>query len=113
MAASGMPRGRIPLLGLSMVALSLLLGVSGARAQSDTATKHQPSSSTKGVGTRALGAYPKDTQARMTAWYKDCRKGWDAKTHMSKKDYDRTCRRMAEERIKFLKDDEKARTRSK
>jgi len=52
-------------------------------------------------------------QARMKAWYEDCRKGWDAKTHMSKKDYDHTCRRMAQERIKFLKDEEeKTRTRS-
>src|SRR5262249_37736258 len=40
--------------------------------------------STQGVGTRALGATPKDMHARMHAWYEDCRKGWDAKTHMSK-----------------------------
>jgi hypothetical protein len=99
--------------GLTMVAFSLLLSINGASAQTDMATKHQPSASTKGVGTRALGASPKDMHARMNAWYEDCRKGWDAKTHMSKKNYDRTCRRMAEERIKFLKDDEKTRTRSK
>jgi hypothetical protein len=47
---------------------------------------------------------------RMNAWYEDCRKGWDAKTHMSKKEYNRTCRRMAQERIKFLSD-EKAKPR--
>ena len=38
----------------------------------------------------------------MHAWYEDCRKGWDAKTHMSRRDYDRTCRRMAHERSKYL-----------
>ena len=110
MVAFGMTRESIPGRGLTLIALSLLLSVTGASAQSDVAAKREPSSSTKGVGTRALGANPKD--ARMNAWYEDCRKGWDAKTHMSKKDYDRTCRRMAHERIKFLKDQEKTRTRS-
>jgi len=113
MVAFGVTRESIPRRGLTLVALSLLLSVTGASAQSDMAAKRQPSSSTKGVGTRALGANPKDMQARMKAWYEDCRKGWDAKTHMSKKDYDHTCRRMAQERIKFLKDEEeKTRTRS-
>ena len=109
MVAFGMTRQSIPRRGLTLIAVSLLLGVTGASAQSDMAAKRQPSSS-KGVGTRALGANPKD--ARMHAWYEDCRKGWDAKTHMSKKDYDRTCRRMAQERIKFLKGEEMTRARS-
>jgi hypothetical protein len=52
-------------------------------------------------------------RAQMGAWYEDCRKGWDAKTHMSKKDYERTCQRMAHERIKFLHDDAKSRSRAK
>ena len=110
MFASGSPRSRLPLRGLAMVSFSLLLTVTGASAQSDVATKRQPSASSKGVGTRALGAHPKDMRTRMNAWYEDCRKGWDAKTHMSKKDYDRTCRRMAHERIKFLTE-EKAKPR--
>ena len=110
MFASGPPRSRLPLRGLAMVAFSLLLTVTGANAQSDVTAKRQPSASSKGVGTRALGAYPKDMRTRMNAWYEDCRKGWDAKTHMSKKEYNRTCRRMAQERIKFLTD-EKAKPR--
>ena len=56
------------------------------------------------VGSRALGQYPRDMRdpedmrAHTPAWYEDCSKGWDAKTHMSK-NYERTCRRMAHERI--------------
>ena len=97
----------------SVFALSLLLSCGGASAQSDLQSKPSPPSSSKGVGTRALGQYPNDMRAHMQAWYEDCRKGWDAKTHMSKKDYERTCRRMAHERIKFLSEDAKSRTRTK
>jgi hypothetical protein len=98
---------------LSTMAFSLLLTVTSAKAQSDVQAKHQPSPPSKGVGTRALGQYPKEMHARMNAWYEDCRKHWDAETHMSKRDYESTCRRMAHQRIKFLIDKEKAGTRSK
>jgi hypothetical protein len=97
---------------LIVVAFALLFTVTVANAQSDGPAKQQ-SSSSKGVGTMALGQYPKDMKARMNTWYEDCRKGWDAKTHMSKKEYDRTCRRMAQERVKYLHDEERARTRAK
>ncbi len=36
------------------------------------------------------------------AWFKDCVKDWDSATHMSKQDYARTCRRVVQNRIKFL-----------
>jgi hypothetical protein len=36
------------------------------------------------------------------AWYKDCLKDWDSATHMSKKDYARTCRRVVDSRVKAL-----------
>ena len=42
----------------------------------------------------------------MDAWYKDCRSSWEATTHMSKRDYERTCQRMARERIKYLSEEE-------
>jgi hypothetical protein len=38
------------------------------------------------------------------AWFKDCVKDWDSATHMSKQDYARTCRRVVQNRIKFLID---------
>ena len=97
----------------SAFVLSLLLCCDGANAQSEPSAKQPPSSSTKGVGSRSLGQSPKDLRSHMQAWYEDCRKGWDAKTHMSKKDYERTCRRMAHERIKFLNEDAKGRAHAK
>lgn len=93
----------------TLFALALLCLCSGANAQTHTQSKHPDSASSKGVGSRALG---QDVRAQMHTWYEDCRKGWDAKTHMSKKDYERTCRRMAHERVKYLNDEaKKARAR--
>ena len=46
----------------------------------------------------------KDIHAQTQAWFKDCKQGWDAATHMSRRDYERTCLRMAQERIKFMRD---------
>ena len=46
----------------------------------------------------------KDIHAQTEAWFKDCKQGWDAGTHMSRRDYERTCLRMAQERIKFMRD---------
>ena len=92
----------------SVCAFALLLTWNGASAQSDAQSK-RPS---KGVGTRAIGQNDQDLRARMDAWYKDCRSSWEATTHMSKKDYERTCQRMARERIKYLSDEEKTRKRA-
>jgi hypothetical protein len=111
MSASEFTRGGIIMGGLIVVAFALLFAVTVANAQSDGPAKRQ--SSSKGVGTRALGQYPQDLKARMNTWYEDCRKGWDSKTHMSKKEYERTCRRMAQERVKYLNDEERGRTRAK
>ena len=36
-------------------------------------------------GPAALGQYAKDMHAHLQAWYEACRKGWDAKTHVSKR----------------------------
>jgi hypothetical protein len=93
-------------------ALSLLVVGGMAYAQSDAKLKGGTPST--GVGTRALGKeIPQDLRARMDQWYEDCRKSWDAQTRMTKKDYERTCRRMAQERVKFLYDQEKGKIRLK
>jgi hypothetical protein len=75
MSGSEMTRGAIPMRELIVVAFALLFTVTVANAQSDGPAKRQ-SSSSKGVGTRALGQYPKDMKARMQT------------THMTKKDYE-------------------------
>jgi hypothetical protein len=90
-------------------ALLLLLSSSATYAQS----KHPASSSSKGVGTRALGQYDEYLHARITTWYDDCLKGWNATSHMSERNYERTCLQMARERVKFLDDEAKGRMRAK
>ena len=35
---------------------------------------------------------------------KECMKQWDRTTHMTKKEWETTCRRVAKERIKYLRD---------
>jgi hypothetical protein len=50
----------------------------------------------------------KDIRARTDTWFKDCKQGWDAGTHMTRRDYERTCLRMAQERVKFMRDWEKS-----
>jgi hypothetical protein len=39
---------------------------------------------------------------RARAWHTQCMQDWDAATHMTKKEWERTCRRVTLERSKFL-----------
>ena len=96
----------------SACALALLLTCVGASAQSDTQSRRPHTSPSKGVGASVIGRYEDYLHARVTAWYEDCRKGWNAKSHLSERDYERTCLQMARERIKFL-DDEAKRMRTR
>ncbi len=93
-------------------ALLLLLSSGAANAQSGAQSKHPPSPS-EGVGSRALGQYDEYLHARITTWYEDCRKGWNATSHMSERDYERTCLLMARERVKFLDNEAKRMMRAK
>lgn len=92
-------------------ALLLLLSSGAANAQSNTQSEDPPSSSSNDGGARAPGKYDDYLHARITTWYDDCLKGWNAASHMSESDYARTCLQMARERIKFLEDE--ARMRAK
>ncbi|HEX2337512.1 MAG TPA: hypothetical protein VHI72_13640 [Hyphomicrobiaceae bacterium] len=89
----------------SVSALSLLLTCSGAQAQSTGQAESAASQSPKPAPERQEPA--KDISVRTEAWFKDCKQGWDAATHMTKRDYERTCLRMARERMKFMRDWEK------
>jgi len=79
---------------LSLFALIVPLALHGANAQS-----------------AAQGERPKeqvpDVRAQTDTWFKDCKQGWDAGTHMTRRDYERTCLRMAQERVKFMREWEK------
>ena len=87
--------------------LLLLLSLDASNAQSDAQSEHSPSSSSKGVGTRALDQHDEYLHARITTWYEDCRKGWNATSHMSESDYEHTCLQVARERFKFFDDEDK------
>jgi invasion protein IalB len=79
---------------LSLAALIVGLALHGAYAQS--------------VAQRESSNEPaKDLRAQADSWFKDCKQGWDAATHMTRRDYERTCLRMAQERVKFMRDWEK------
>jgi hypothetical protein len=92
-------------------ALSLVLACSGAQAQSTGQAESAASGSPKPAPQRQEPA--KDIRVRTEAWFKDCKQGWDAATHMTKSDYERTCLRMARERMKFMRDWEKPGDRAK
>jgi hypothetical protein len=78
----------------SLTALIVGLALQGAYAQS-VAQGERPKEPVK------------DLRAQTDTWFKDCKQGWDAGTHMSRRDYERTCLRMAQERVKFMRDWEK------
>jgi invasion protein IalB len=78
----------------SLAALCVGLAFHGACAQS-VAQRESPKEPSK------------DIRAQADSWFKACKEGWDAATHMTRRDYERTCLRMAQERVKFMRDWEK------
>ena len=43
-----------------------------------------------------------DVKQRVADWLKTCLTDWDRETHMTKREWDRTCKRVAAERERFL-----------
>ena len=62
------------------------------------AKKPQPPLADSGLATMSPAEIRKisDTQ------FKQCLEDWDAATHMTKKEWERTCRRVVDARVKFL-----------
>jgi len=75
----------------------------GQSSQSPPASENASAAVPKPVAKEPV----KNIRDETDAWFKDCKLGWDAGTHMSKRDYERTCLRMAQERVKFMRDWEK------
>ena len=50
---------------------------------------------------------PEQRRKRGAAWFNECLKDWDAATHMTKKDWQRVCRRVSVERVKLTKEEKK------
>jgi hypothetical protein len=72
--------------------LPLILAASAAFAQSGT-----PPAAT---GKASSETWLAEEQSR----FAQCIRDWDAKTHMTKRQWERTCRRVTDERIKYLRD---------
>src|SRR5262245_46139455 len=45
---------------------------------------------------------PEHIKERGRAWFQKCMQDWDTATHMTKVEWERTCRRVAAERTRFL-----------
>jgi hypothetical protein len=45
-----------------------------------------------------------EIREKSDTYYKQCINDWDAATHMTKKEWQRTCRRITDERTKFMVD---------
>lgn len=93
---------------LRVCSFSLVAAYGVAYAQSDA----KPESATSPPKVSAPTAVPKsgrvdaddEIRARGKAWFTQCMQDWDSTTHMTKKDWERTCRRVTLERTKFLID---------
>jgi hypothetical protein len=86
---------------LGICRLSAVIACGAAYAQSDG----QSSAASVAAARATLpnsGEKPEQSQARGRAWFARCMQDWDAGTHMTKQDWERTCRRLAQERTKFV-----------
>jgi len=87
---------------LICAALALSFGVENAALAQSSAPPGKQELSAPGGGqkTRRSGAAADDVQAR----FKECMEHWDAKTHMTKQEWRRTCQRVTDERGKYRRE---------
>ena len=45
-----------------------------------------------------------EIQAQAIEWHAQCLRDWDRQTHMTKKEWLRTCQRLVDNRVQWLKD---------
>jgi hypothetical protein len=88
---------------LGILSVSLILAPAALNAQADR-TPEDKAMAAKPSLSPSTGETPEEIRLRGKAWFTQCMADWDAATHMSKKEWERTCRRVALERTKFLID---------
>jgi hypothetical protein len=66
--------------------------------------KNQPTTTLPKVGGKDT---PEQIKDRGRAWFQQCMQDWDSATHMTRVEWERTCRRVALERTKFLMEQSK------
>ena len=57
----------------------------------------------------AQGSVHQSEEQMRAEWSKRCASHWDAETHMTKKEWDRVCRRVTDQRVKFRIEQQKRR----
>jgi hypothetical protein len=83
--------------------LSLVVASQTARAQGAAAPEaRQPPP--KAGGKTAASEASGDLVKRGSDYFAQCMNDWEPATHMTKTEWQRTCRRVAQERLKFLQD---------
>jgi hypothetical protein len=91
--------------------LFLVFACGAAYAESDEISRSEALLPTgpKAATMPKLGAPESPSQIRVhgTAWVADCMRDWEPSTHMTKKEWENTCRRVVQERVKFLLDQAK------
>jgi hypothetical protein len=81
---------------------SFSLAVAGVHAQSSVPSEGPaPKPQISGTQPKSEAAKPSDNSAEYLA---QCLRDWDAATHMTKQEWARTCRRVVENRAKFMRE---------
>jgi hypothetical protein len=86
---------------LCICGLSAAFAQGAADAQSDDKSNADPVAAARATLPNS-SEKPEQQQARGRAWFARCMKDWDAGTHMTKNEWQGTCRRLAQERTKFV-----------
>ena len=78
-------------------------------ATSSTSSDAKPSTPSEAKKLQAksqpeAGKTRTEIREKSDTYYKQCMNDWDAATHMTKKEWQRTCRRITDERTKFMFD---------
>jgi len=53
------------------------------------------------IGTAVAQSLTVEEQQLADTYFNDCAKDWDTSTHMTRVEWERTCRRVATERVRF------------
>jgi hypothetical protein len=75
-----------------------------APGQVTAQTGNAPGSAAVLVQNADRAAKIKEISERGSKYFAECMQLWDPETHMTKKEWEQTCRRVTDERTKFLRD---------
>jgi hypothetical protein len=102
-------------IALCMVFLACtLLGVADSATSAEPGKEPEGATSSPPAATTPTPAAPpkaerkpspdrvKEIEARGAEYFAQCMKDWDPATHMTKEEWARTCRRVRDDRVKFL-----------